>query len=193
VDSEVRAFLAELYARGRANDAEATSREARMLNVAPDVGELLRMLVITGPARRVLELGTSNGYSTIWLADGARRIGGRVVTVEIDPAKHRAALENLARAGVGDVVDARLGDISAELPGLTDFDLVFLDTQRGLYVTWWPSLQRALRPGGLMVVDNVTSHAEEVAPFVATVAATPGYSRVLLPVGSGELLVLKEP
>jgi predicted O-methyltransferase YrrM len=89
------------------------------------------------------------------------------------------ARENLQRARLADLVDARLEDIGAALPGLSAFDLVFLDTERTEYVGWWPDLRRALRPGGLLVVDNATSHAAELAPFVATVGTTAGFSLVL--------------
>jgi predicted O-methyltransferase YrrM len=193
VDPQLRAFLAELYEFGRQNDAAAqTTRAGRMLNITPETGDFLRMLVISGNHGRVCELGTSNGYSTLWLADACRHTGGRVITVESNPTKHTMACENLRRAGLDGWVDPRLMDVADFLPAVRDFDLVFLDTDRSQYVGWWPALQQKLRPGGLLVVDNAASHAGEMAPFVEAVEATPGFTSVLVPIGNGELLVLKE-
>lgn len=193
MDSRLREFLAALYERGEQNDATAHARSERMLNITPDTGEFLRTLVINAGHRRVLELGTSNGYSTIWLADACRSSGGRVVTVESNPAKHALALANLRTAGVETFVDCVLGDIREFLPGCPDFDLVFLDSERTDYPAWWPELQRAVRAGGLIVVDNATSHADEMAPFAKLVQETGGFSSVLVPIGKGELLILREP
>ena len=192
MDPDLREFLGDLYEFGRRNDAAKTDRAQRMRNITPDTGEFLRMLVIAGNLRRVLELGTSNGYSTIWLADACRSVDGRVVTVESDAAKHVMALENFRRAGVDSWIDARLADISDVLADLRGFALVFLDTDRSKYVGWWPHLQESLRSGGLLVVDNASNRADELAPFVRVIAETAGFTTVLAPIGKGELLVLKE-
>lgn len=192
MDTGLRSLLAELYAFGRQNDETKTVRAERMLNITPETGELLRMVVIAGNLRRVLELGTSNGYSTLWLADACRQIGGKVVTVEHNPAKHALALANFRRAGLEDWITARLGDIGEALNNAGEFDLVFLDSERTDYGGWWPRLQAAPRPGGLLVVDNATSHPQEMAPFVQVLEETPGFSRVLVPLGNGELVILKE-
>src|SRR5213594_1815590 len=127
MDPALRAFLHELYEFGREHDATHSEHSERMLNITPDTGELLRMLVIAGSHRRVLELGTSDGYSTLWLADACRRIGGKVVTVEKNPAKHEMASDNFHKAGLEAWIEARLEDVGTVLPNLRDFDLVFLD------------------------------------------------------------------
>ena len=193
MDERLRAFLGELYRFGQRNDAGTTVRAGKMLNITPDTGELLRMLVLSGRHRRMLELGTSNGYSTLWLADASRAIGGQVTTLEHNPRKRQMALDNIRQAGLDDWTDSRLAEIGQALPELRDYDLVFLDSERVDYPGWWPDLQRAVRPGGLMVVDNATSHEQEMAPFVSALEATPGFSRVLLPIGNGELVILREP
>jgi predicted O-methyltransferase YrrM len=192
MDPDLRRLLAELYRFGRQNDAAQVATELRMLNITPQTGQLLRMLVIAGNLRQVLELGTSNGYSTIWLADGCRCTGGQVITLEKNPTKHALALENLRRAGLEAWVEARLADVASALPDLQGFELIFLDSDREEYAAWWPQLQAALRPRGLLIVDNATSHAQEMAPFTHAVETTAGFSSVLVPVGNGELLILKE-
>jgi predicted O-methyltransferase YrrM len=193
MDPTLREFLGELYEFGQRNDQAKTGRSERMLNITPETGEFLRMLIISGNHRRVLELGTSNGYSTLWLADACRQVGGKVVTFEVNPVKHAVATANVRRAGLEPWVDPRLADIGPALSGLRDFDLVFLDTERSHYAAWWPDLRLAVRVGGLLVVDNVTSHASEMAPLIGCIAQTSGYSEVTVPIGNGELLVLREP
>jgi predicted O-methyltransferase YrrM len=138
-----------------------------MLNITPDTGEFLAVLVKAMQARRILEIGTSNGYSTLWLADAAASIDGAVTTMEMSPQKIAMARQNFERAGLAQRITQREGDAGALLEQLGDgaFDLVFLDSRRSAYLDWWPALKRILRAGGLLVVDNATSHADEMADF----------------------------
>src|SRR5882672_8878176 len=105
MDDELTALLDRLARFGDENDARETERPKRMLNITPDTGRLLWILIRSTRAARILEVGTSNAYSTIWLADAARAVGGRVVTLEADAGKVKLARENLERAGVQDVVE----------------------------------------------------------------------------------------
>jgi len=189
----LNALLIELEQFGRANDGSTTERPRRMLNITRDTGELLAVLVRATMARRVLEIGTSNGYSTLWLASAARAIGGAVTTVELSDYKVGLATANFARSGVTRYISLVHDDASRVLERSTDgaFDLVFLDSERPEYPGWWPDLKRVLRPGGLLVVDNATSHRAEMAPFVALVSGDPGFVTSLVPVGNGEFLAVK--
>jgi predicted O-methyltransferase YrrM len=192
VNEARRAFVDELYAHGREHDARHADRLARLRNVEPETAELLGVLVRALGARRVLEIGTSNGYSTIWLADAALALGGAVVSLEVEPERTAQARANLTRAGVADAADLRVQDAAAALPGYADaaWDLVFLDAERPAYAGYWPELQRVLVPRGLLVVDNALSHASELVEFSALVHATPGVTSTLAPVGAGVLLVV---
>ena len=186
------ALLDELARYGTANDARETERPRRMLNITPATGRLLWILVRQARATRILEVGTSNAYSTIWLADAVRETGGRVVTLEADPGKVALARENLARAGLLDHVDIREGraaDTLASLPG--PFDLVFLDADRGSYGTYLELALPKLVPGGLLVADNVVSHAAELEDYVGRVKSHPELFSVTVPVGNGEEISYK--
>ncbi|WP_445398957.1 O-methyltransferase [Zobellella sp. An-6] len=185
----------ELERFGAEHDAVTAERGARMLNITRDTGELLAVLVQATAARRILEVGTSNGYSTLWLAEAARRTGGRVLTLEYAAHKHRLAQANFAAAGLEALIEARCADAGQVLPELAPAgqDLIFLDSDRARYLDWWPWLKRALRPGGLLVVDNAISHQAQLADFSRTLAADPDFSSCLVPVGKGELLATRAP
>jgi len=194
MDETLNALLKELERFGSENDARAASYAEKMLNITPDTGALLALLVRAMRARRVLEISTSNGYSTLWLADATQPFDGNVITVERSPTKTEMARANFARAGLSGRIEQQLNDAGSflkEQPSAS-FDFVFLDSERGKYVVWWPDLHRVLVPGGMMVVDNAVSHANELQEFTALVRAAPGCITALVPVGKGELLILKE-
>ena len=188
-----RAVAAEILAAAREYDAAQSDRLARFRNVEPETAELLGLLVRAVRAARVLELGTSNGYSTIWLADAVAGVGGSVVSVDVDAERIALARQNLERAGLDaelEVVDAA-ETLARSASGA--WDLVFLDAERSAYVGYWPDLLRALRPGGLLVVDNVVSHADEVAAFLALVSTEPAVTSAEVPIGAGVQLIVRNP
>ena len=189
----LQVLLSELERFGEANDNATAERPRRMLNITRDTGEFLSVLVQATLARRVLEIGTSNGYSTLWLASAARATGGAVTTVEISDYKVGLARQNFSRSGLASAITLVQDDAGRVLERAADasFDLVFLDAERPEYPGWWPHLKRVLRPGGLLVVDNATSHPEQMAPFVALVKADADFTTSLVPVGNGEFLAVK--
>jgi len=193
MDPSLEALKTELEHFGEAHDEAHTERAQRMLNITRDTGEFLAVLVRAARARRILEVGTSNGYSTLWLAEAAKALGGTVTTVERSPAKVALALETFSRSGLGGVISLRHEDAGVVLARseADAYDLVFLDSERTEYPGWWPQLRRALRPGGLLVVDNATSHPEQMAPFIALVEADPGFTTCLATVGKGEFMAAK--
>ena len=192
MDRTLVAFLDELARFGEDNDARETERPKRMLNITPDTGRLLWILVQAARATRILEVGTSNAYSTIWLADAARATGGHVITLERNPDKVRLARENLTRAGLADRVEIREGSAAETLATLTGpFHFVFLDADRANYSTYLDLALPKLQPGGLLVADNVISHAEELTDYLARVKSNPTLFSVTIPVGKGEEVSLK--
>ena len=190
-----QAFLDELYAHGRAHDESLPERVQRLRNVEPETAELLGVLVRALGARRVLEIGTSNGYSTIWLGDAAEAVGGTVLSLEIEAERTAQAVENLTEAGVADFVELRTQDAAEALRSFADdaFDLIFLDAERTEYTSYWPDLIRALRASGLLVVDNTLSHAKELVEFSELVYGDERVTSTLVTVGAGVLLIVKSP
>ncbi len=147
--------------------------------VGPVVAELLAILVVALQAKAVLELGTATGYSAIYLARALRETGGRLLTLERDPVMAARAAANLARAGVQDRVEVRQGEAQAVLGRLTGpFDLIFLDIDKEGYLPALPHCHRLLRPGGLLVADNVGFAA--AADFNRELFASPQWRTVPL-------------
>jgi predicted O-methyltransferase YrrM len=193
-NGKLSTLLKELEQFGRENDSKVKDRSQKMLNITSDTGEFLLLLIRALKAKRVLEIGTSNGYSTLWLAQAVQPLGGRVTTLELAPHKADMARGNFQRTELLAVIDLREMDAQGFLKQQppASFEFIFLDANRGQYATWWPNLQRILSPGGLVVVDNAVSHAKEIESLTQLVQQTDGYITSLVPVGNGELLILKD-
>jgi predicted O-methyltransferase YrrM len=189
----LNSLKAELEQFGKANDALHSEHSQRMLNITHETGELLSILVRAMHARRILEIGTSNGYSTLWIAEAANEVGGTVTSVDFSEFKLKLASANFARAGLSSVITMVHENASLVLERFEPdtVDLLFLDSERREYPRWWPHIRRTLRPGGLLVVDNATSHPEQMAPFIALVNADSEFTTSIVPVGNGEFLAVK--
>jgi predicted O-methyltransferase YrrM len=188
-----RRFADELYAVSHAHD-EHRPRLERFRNVEPPTAELLGILIRATGARRVLELGTSNGYSTIWLADAAEATGGSVVSVDTEPGRTALARENLERAGLASLVELRTEDAGAALAATGDGELefVFLDAERPAYPSYLGELERALAPGGVLAVDNVISHAHELEEFTSLIETIPAFTQAVVAIGAGLRLAVRD-
>ena len=193
MQSPLEALKAELENFGKKNDRAHSERPKRMLNITRDTGEFLSVLVRATAARHILEIGTSNGYSTLWLAEAACATGGRVTTVEASEYKAGLASDTFSRSGLNEYIALIHDDAGATLSQATDasIDLLFLDSERSEYPAWWDQVRRVLRPGGLLIVDNAISHREEMEPFTALIEADKEFTTSLVPVGKGEFLAVK--
>ncbi|UTD55150.1 O-methyltransferase [Halomonas sp. MS1] len=189
----LRELLTELEQFGQENDAAIADRPRRMLNITRDTGEFLAVLTQATDAKRVLEIGTSNGYSTLWFAQAAQKISGHVTTVELSEYKFDLAATNFERSGLSDYITSLQCEAGKLLESVenSSFDLLFLDSNRSEYVPWWPNIKRLLKGGGLLVVDNATSHADEMASFVALVSADPDFATCTVPVGNGQFMATR--
>jgi len=182
----MRTFLTELYETGQRNDAREQERSKKMLNLEPETARFLHILLRSSRRTRLLEIGTSNGYSTIWLAWAASVTSGRVISIDRDAHKQALADANLRRVGLREVVELMCGDateIVAGLPG--PFDCVFFDADRSSAPAQLALLLPKLSADVLILADNVLSHPSEIAAYLRALEALPQFDRVIVPTGKG--------
>jgi predicted O-methyltransferase YrrM len=192
IPTRVLDVMRSLEARDAADRVDGTPQAERLRAISPEVGAFLRLLVEATGARTIVEVGTSSGYSSLWLALGAGRTGGHVTTFDVDPAKVEIARTTFAEAGVEALVESRLEDGVA---GLREHagtaDIVFLDAEKDDYLRALEPAIEALRPGGLLVADNLTSHASDLAPFREAALGDPRLEGLVVPIGRGELVAVR--
>jgi predicted O-methyltransferase YrrM len=190
VRPERRAIADEVFAAGRDYDAGQPNRLDRLRNVEPETAELLGVLVRATRTRRILEIGTSNGHSTLWLADAAEAVGGYVETLDIDPRRTQQARANLERAGLQERVSCRTIGAAQALAEYPDaaWDLVFLDAERPEYTGYWPNLRRTLAPGATLAIDNAISHESELQSFSRLLGDDERLTTALVPIGAGLII-----
>ena len=186
MNADLRNFLKELEEQGQAHDARESEHSRKMLNLEPATAELVSILAQSSRSRSVLEIGTSNGYSTIWLAASVGPSGGRVISIDRSPEKHTLAQENLRKAGVSEYVELRTGhatEVIRSLPG--PFDFVFFDADRISAPQQLELIISRLAPPALIVADNALSHPDQIAGYLAMIESLRQLQHVLLPVGKG--------
>ncbi len=192
MNTHLRQILAELEAEGKAHDAQAAVHSRKMLNLEPDTAQLLSILIRSGHKMRLLEIGTSNGYSTLWLADAVQFTGGHVTSVDRSQEKQAMADANLTRAGLRERVTLLSSDAISVVAGLKDaYDFVFLDADRLQYPALLSLLLPHLLPGALLLADNVHSHPEEIADYLEAVNSHPDFDPVVVGVGKGLSIAYK--
>ena len=188
-----RRIAARHYAESRAFDERQTDRLERFRNLEPESAELLAVIARAAAATRLLELGTSNGYSTLWLADAAEANGGRLVSVDTDPVRSELARRVVDEANLEEVVELRVGDAATTLARSHDaaWDLIFLDAERPAYAGYLDDLVRTLARGGLLVIDNVLSHERELVEFTAAIGDCADLTQAVVAVGAGLRLAVR--
>ena len=155
-------------------------------NVAPSEGEFLRDQVVKARAQHALEIGTSNGYSGIWIALGLRETGGHLTTLEIDEGRARLAEENFQAAGVASLVTLRRGDALELIPKLHGpFEFVFIDAWKQDYVRYLEMVLPMVPAGGLILAHNVTDLRDQLQDFIHSVQTNPQLDTRLVNAGPG--------
>jgi predicted O-methyltransferase YrrM len=154
------------------NDLDQNQRRG-MMNVPEEDGRLLRLLAETIGAKRVVEIGTSNGYSGIWFSLALRNTGGKLITHEIDAGRAELARQNFERAGVEEYIELVEGDAHEEVKNLKGpIDLLFLDADKEGYLDYLDTLLPLVRPGGLVVAHNMNAR-QAYPPFVKAITTNP--------------------
>jgi caffeoyl-CoA O-methyltransferase len=189
-DDRVTQVLERLYAEDAGQRAAGLPSSQRTRNLERETGKWLEMLARATRAREILEIGSSNGVSTIWLATAARANGGRVIGTEIIVERAEDANHNLAEAGLGDIARVIAGNAGETVSSLDGpFDLVFIDAEKDDYVDHFLAVIDNVRPGGLILADNVISH--DISAYQTMVRERADVETVTVPIGRGVEFTVK--
>jgi caffeoyl-CoA O-methyltransferase len=178
-------YLEEIDARDR---SDGTTRMKRLRQISPEVGKFIALLAAAAPEGRNIEIGTSAGYSTLWLSLSCRILGRKISTYEILDEKAELAIETFNVAGVGDVVDIFHGDILAYLPNFKNIAFCFLDAEKEIYGQCYEAVVHNMIPGGIFVADNAISHETILQPMLDRALTDYRVDALIVPIGQGELV-----
>jgi len=185
---ERMAYMEKVDARDR---LDGTPIAARLRQIPPETGKFLALLAASAPSGAVLEIGTSGGYSSLWLALACRQRGDHLTTFETSLSKVELAQETFRLAGVQDLVHIIHGDAVQLLPRYQQVAFCFLDTEKGLFRLCYDRVLPNLLCGGLFCADNAISHEEALEPFLEYVASDSQVDSLVVPVGKGVLVCRK--
>ena len=184
--------ISKLYDEFKQHDATQISRIQRFRNIEPDSAQFLSMLIRIQQPKLILEIGTSTGYSTLWLAEAAQGIQAKIITLEIDEQRSQHAQKYAQKFGLEKYIEFWVGDAADYLEQHTSiFDFILLDAERREYVNYWQDLKRLLRKnGGILIVDNVISHKAEVKDFLSLIEKETDFMTTTLALGAGLFMVV---
>jgi predicted O-methyltransferase YrrM len=173
--------------------ADIRAKDKGQLAVSEEDGRFLRLMIAATNRKRALEIGGASGYSAIWMAQGLRATGGKLVSIEYDPVRAKELAENIKKAGLGDVVQVVAGDAFVEIPKLQgSFDFVFLDAWKRDYKKFFELMYPRLDKGGLFTAHNVVNKRNEMGDFLDTIQRNPSlWTTVVSPSGEGISLSYK--
>ncbi len=181
-------FLEELDSKDR---LDGTPRLQRLRQVPPETGKFLALLAAGVPEGSLIEIGTSAGYSTLWLAVAALSLGRKLTTFEVLPEKVKLAQETFEAAGLETTVELIAGDAREYLVNYDNFAFVFLDAEKEVYGDCYEMIVPRLVRGGLLVADNAINHREALAPMLERALSDERVDALIVPIGKGELVCRK--
>ncbi len=171
---------------------ELTQKE--FWNISRVTAEFMYNLIVDGNIKSVIEVGTSNGYSGIWLAKALKKTGGKLTTIEFYDKRLDVAKENFEKCGVSDIITTKKGDaatILEHLPQEYRVDFAFLDACKRQYIDFYKLIDPHLVKGGFIACDNIISHSPKVQTFLEAIDNNPDYENVILPLPAGLSLAKK--
>lgn len=173
------------------SDLETTAD--KFWNVSRQSANFINMLIKLMNAQNVLEIGTSNGYSGLWIADALKETGGHLTTIEFWEKRQCIARENFQKCGLGDIITCKIGDACEVIKNeiSAQFDLVFIDANKGEYVQYFEAVHPFVKKGGVILADNITSHAGKVQPFIDAITDIGCYQVQVLDLPDGMLMGYK--
>jgi predicted O-methyltransferase YrrM len=191
IPAPVLLTMQELEKIDRQDRVDGTARLQRLRQIPPETGRFICLLAASSPEGSWIEIGTSAGYSTLWLALAGRERGRTITTFEIMASKSQLARNTFAAAGVDDVVNLVQDDFLTYVDRLGDIGFCFLDAEKEVYQACYEAVVPRLVPGGLLVADNAISHQDALTPMLHAALEDPRVDAVVVPIGKGELVCRK--
>ncbi len=191
IPKEIEERMHYLQSLDKRERAEGKPMLRRLRQIPADTGKFIALLAASAPEGTYLEIGTSGGYSTLWLALACRQAGRKLVTFEVLEEKVRLAKETLKAAGVEDVVELLAGDASEYLENYQNVSFCFLDAEKEYYLDCYEKVIPNMVAGGLLVADNVISHKDQLKAMVDRASSDPRVDALVVPIESGELVCRK--
>lgn len=192
IPDAMRQRMHELEEADRTDRIDGTEHKQRLRQVPPETGRLLAIMALLAPAGPVLEIGTSAGYSAMWLSLACRRRGSVLVTCEILPAKIALARETIRQAALEDVVEIMEGDGLQTLKSFDSLGFCFWDSDKDRAVAYYTAAVERLVPGGLFLADNAISHKDRMGDMLEMAVSDPRVDAVVVPIGKGVLLARRQ-
>lgn len=192
IPQEIVGRMAELERIDAHDRTDGTLRMKRLRQIPPEVGKFIAILAAAAPAGRWIEIGTSAGYSTLWLALACRAVCRRITTYEILADKAALARQTFATAGVSDVVELVHGDALDHLPGGKDIAFCFLDAEKEVYGRCYEAVVPGMVPGGILIADNAINHRATLQPMLDRALKDERLDALIVPIGKGELVCRKK-
>lgn len=191
IPQSIHQKMDELEKRDAIDRVDGTAMLDRLRQIPPETGKFLALLAASAPKGAWIEIGTSAGYSTLWLALACRERGQTLTTFEILAAKSEMAAQTIASAGVNDVVTLVEGDFLAHVDTLGDIGFCFLDAEKEIYGSCYEAIVPRLMPGALLVADNAISRQVDLQPMIDAALSDPRVDALVVPIGTGELVCRK--
>ena len=186
MEPEVLDVMARLEMRDEQERAKELAGSERIQALHPESGRFVYVLALIKEAKSIVEIGTSHGYSTLWLAAAAQVNGGRVVTCDMNTERLGAARDNFADAGLADVIEILEGDARETLRSRSEpVDLLFIDAEKSYYESYFDVAYQRLVKGGIVVADNALSHQDELEDYILYVENHPNLESAMVPIGRG--------
>ena len=191
IPESVRDRMGILERADTVDRADGTPRMERLRQIPPETGRFISILAASAPAGAMLEVGTSAGYSALWLALACQATNRTLTTFEILPEKANLARETFRAARVEHLIDLVEGDALERLAILTDVAFCFLDAEKEVYADCYEAVVPNLVRGGLLVADNAINHRETLQPMIDRALDDPRVDSLVVPIGKGELVCRK--
>jgi caffeoyl-CoA O-methyltransferase len=188
ISSNMRARMKVLEEIDNNDRINGTERLSRLRQIPPETGKFLALIASNCPMGNFIEIGTSAGYSTLWLSLAAKEKNIKIKTFELLEEKIKLAKETFAKCGISNLVELIEGDALINLKIINDISFCFIDCEKELYEKCWDLVSDKMLKNGFIIADNAISHYDSIKPMIDKALADDRFDCLIMPIGKGELV-----